>query len=222
MILSGNPLDYLVAFSGGFLLSFTPCVYPLIPISVSYIGVGSGGSKFKGFLLSLVYVTGVAITYSLLGLLASLTGTFFGRISSHPLVYFFAGIILIIFGLSMLDIFTITLPPFFKLPGLKKQNYFSTFILGLSSGLMVSPCITPVLGGILVYLTTKRNLLYGATLLFSFAYGMGFVLVLAGTFSSMLVGLPKSGRWLLYIKKLCALILLGMGLYFMIKGIKRM
>lgn len=222
MHLSGSPVDYLIAFLGGLLISFTPCVYPLIPVSAGYIGVRAGGSKFKGLTLSLVYVTGVALTYSILGLLASLTATFFGKISSSPITYLFAGSVIILFGLSMLDLFTIPLPNIIKLPKLKRQSYFSTFILGLSSGLIVSPCLTPVLGSILVYLATKKNLLYGATLLFSFAYGMGLVLILVGTFSAALVNLPKSGKWMLYIKRFFSFVLIGMGVYFIFAGLRRL
>ena len=165
MNLSGNPIDYLVAFFGGVLLSFTPCVYPLIPISAGFIGVSAAGSKLKGLFLSLVYVTGVAITYSILGLIASLTGKFLGAISANPVTHIVAGVIIILFGLSMLDIFRIPLPAIIKLPKVKKGNYFSVFFLGLSSGLLVSPCVTPVLGAILAYLTTKKNILYGMALL---------------------------------------------------------
>lgn len=222
MILSGSPVDYLIAFLGGILISFTPCVYPLIPISAGYIGVKSGGSKFKGFTLGLVYVTGVAFTYSVLGLFASLTATIFGRISSSPLTYLFVGGVIILFGLSMLDLFTIPLPNIIKPAKLKKQNYFSTFILGLSSGLIVSPCLTPVLGSILLYLTTKKNLLYGATLLFSFAYGMGLVLILVGAFSAALLNLPKSGRWMFYIKRFLSFLLIGMGIYLIYTGLRRL
>jgi thiol:disulfide interchange protein DsbD len=222
MNLSGNPIDYLIAFLGGVLISFTPCVYPLIPVSIGYIGVKSSGSKFQGLILSLIYVTGIAVTYSALGLLASLTGTLFGRVSSSPLTYIFAGSVIVVFGLSMLDLFIIPLPNIIKLPGLKKENYLSTFILGLSSGLIVSPCLSPVLGSILVYLATKKNLLYGATLLFSFAYGMGLVLVLAGTFSAVLVNLPESGKWMLYVKRLFSFLLIGIGIYFIFTGLRRL
>jgi len=222
MNLSGSPLDYLFAFLGGILISFTPCVYPLIPITVGYIGVKAGGSKLKGLVLSLVYVTGIAFTYSVLGLLASLTGTIFGRISSSPITYFFVGGVIILFGLSMLDLFRIPLPNIIKLTKFKKQSYFSTFILGLSSGLIASPCLTPVLGSILVYLTAKKNLLYGVTLLFSFAYGMGLMLILVGTFSAVLINLPKSGKWMLYIKKIFSFVLIGMGIYFIYAGIRRL
>jgi len=218
---SVNSLDYLKAFLGGVGISLTPCIYPLIPITAGYIGASSSGSKFKGFLLSLVYVTGIAITYSILGLFASLTGTIFGRIGSHPITYLLVGIIIILFGLSMSDLFVINLPRTIKPAALKKRDYLSVLLLGLSSGLVVSPCLTPVLGSILLHLATKKNLLYGATLLFSFAYGIGLILILIGTFSALLVNLPKSGKWMLYIKKVFSFILIGMGIYFIYTGLRR-
>jgi thiol:disulfide interchange protein DsbD len=222
MNLSGNPLDYLWAFLGGVLASLTPCVYPLIPITAGYIGIRSEGSQFKGFILSLIYVTGIAITYSLLGLLASLTGSLFGKISSHPIAYIFTGTAVIIFGLSMLDLFPIILPSPIKPINYKKTGFISTFFLGLTSGLIVGPCLTPVLGAILAYLVTKKNILYGMTLLFTFAYGMGLILILIGTSSSILISLPKSGKWMVYIKKLAGIILLSMGIYFVFCAIMRM
>lgn len=216
-----DSVDYLRAFLGGIGVSLSPCVYPLIPITAGFIGATSAGSKLKGFLLSLVYVTGIAVTYSILGLLASLTGTIFGKITSSPIIYFLVGIVIILFGLSMLEIFTISLPNIIKPQILRKKNYFSIFLLGLSSGLIVGPCLTPVLGAILLYLTTKRNLLYGAGLLFSFAYGMGLVLIVVGTFSAVLVSLPKLGKWMVYIKRASAFMLIGIGLYFIFVAIRR-
>ncbi|MDD4900094.1 MAG: cytochrome c biogenesis protein CcdA [Candidatus Omnitrophica bacterium] len=221
MVLSGNPADYLKAFFGGVLISFTPCIYPLIPISASYIGANSANSKLRGFILSLVYVTGVAVTYSILGIIASLTGTFFGKISTHPVTYIIVGVMVAIFGFSMLDFFTFPGINFIKLPALKKGNLLSTFALGLSSGLIASPCLTPVLSSILLYLATKKNMLYGATLLLSFAYGMGVILIAVGTFSSLIASIPKSGKWLNFIKRACAIILLAMGIFFIFSGISK-
>lgn len=203
-------------------MSFTPCVYPLIPVSASYIGANAADSRFKGFILSIVYVSGIAVTYSGLGLIASLTGQLFGRISAYPITYMVVGAVIILFGLSMSDILPIPLLNTVRLPKHRKQNYLSTFILGLVSGLIISPCISPVLAAILAYLVTKKNILYGMTLLFSFAYGMGLVLVLIGTFSGILIRLPKSGRWLVFIKKLAALIILLSGAYFIYIGIRRL
>ncbi|MBU1125881.1 MAG: sulfite exporter TauE/SafE family protein [Candidatus Omnitrophica bacterium] len=222
MNLSGSPLDFVLAFLGGVAISFTPCVYPLIPITAGYIGASSAGSRFKGFRLSLVYVTGLAVTYSFLGLFASLTGAFFGRVSSHPVTYFVVGLIVILFGLSMLDLFMIPLPNFIKLPKFKRKGYFSAFVLGLSSGFLASPCLTPALGAILAYLTTKKNLVYGMLLLFCFGYGMGAVLILVGTFSAQLVNLPKSGKLMGYFKKASSLAVIGMGLFLIYNGIRRM
>jgi thiol:disulfide interchange protein DsbD len=222
MILSGDSLDFIKAFLGGIGVSLTPCIYPLMPITAGYIGVSSAGSKLKGFILSLIYVTGIALTYAILGLLASLTGTIFGRISANPFTYIVVGAIIILFGLSMFGLFHIHLPHKIKLHNHRKENYLSAFLLGLSSGLVASPCLTPVLGSILLYLTTKRNLIYGATLLFSFAYGMGLVLILIGIFSGVLINLPKSGKWMEYVKKIGALVLIVMGIYFLYTGIRRL
>lgn len=221
MILSGAPADYLLAFLSGIGMSLTPCVYPLIPVTVGYIGVKSAGSKMKGFSLSLIYVTGIAITYSVLGLAASLTGQFFGKISAHPLTIIFVGVLIFFFGLSMLDLFSINLPRVINLPVQNKQGYFSTFLLGIISGLIIGPCVTPFLGAILVYLAEKKNILYGMSVLLTFAYGMGFILIVCGTFSSLLMGLPKSGKWMFYIKKIFAVILLAIGVYFIFTGIRR-
>lgn len=219
---SGNPGDYIIAFLGGLLVSFTPCVYPLLPVSASYIGVTSGGSRLKGFSLSLVYVTGVAITYSILGLAAALTGSIFGRIASHPATYAVAGLVFIVFGIAMLDVFHISIPHVYTYHAHKKHNYLSTFFLGLSSGLLSSPCLTPVLGSILLYLTGRGNLFYGMTLLFTFAYGMGFTLILVGTFSSLILSLPKAGGWLIVIKRVFACVLMGVGVFFIVQCIKQL
>lgn len=222
MNLSGNPIDYLFAFLGGVLVSFTPCVYPLIPVSAGYIGIRSAGLKVRGFTLSLVYVTGIAVTYAALGLAASLTGKIFGAVSSHPLTYIIAGAIISLFGLSLAGLFSLKIPLLVKHPGLNKQNYFSVFFLGLASGLVVGPCTTPILGAILIYIAAKKSLFYGASLLFTFAYGMGLLLILIGTFSSAVINrLPKSGKWLVYVQKTGAFILIGFGIYLISGGIRR-
>lgn len=214
--------DYINAFLGGVGVSFTPCVYPLIPIVVSYIGIKDGAtSRRKGFILSFTYVTGMAITYAALGLIASLTGTIFGSISVHPATQLIVGIIIIFFGLSMLEIFHLPTLSLVKPPVLKEKNFFSIFLLGLSSGLVASPCTAPALGTILALIAKERKVLYGSTLLLTFAYGMGLIFILAGTFSTFLMKIPKPGKWMVYVKKIFSLVLIGIGLYFAIEGIRR-
>lgn len=222
MNLSGNPTDFLLAFAGGLLVSLTPCVYPLIPITAGFIAGKAVKTRWKALALSFCYVTGMAITYSALGIIASLTGTLFGKYTQSPVTYFFVGALVIIFGLGMLDVFTFSVSNFIKLPKVSSGNYFSALLLGLGSGLIVGPCITPALGSILAYIATKQNVIYGATLLFVFAYGLGTILIVVGTSSGIAASLPKSGKWMGIIKKSCAIILIGAGMYFIYTGIRRM
>jgi thiol:disulfide interchange protein DsbD len=219
MNLQGEHLSFISAFLGGVLVSFSPCVYPLVPITLGFIGVEAGSSRLKGLILSLVYISGLAFTYSILGLIASLSGRLFGQISSHPVSFLIIGNACIVTGLSFFDIIQI------NFTGIRLQNkikmtggIFPSFLLGLISGLAVSPCTAPILGTILLYVATKQNIFYGATLLFVFAYGMGFLLILVGTFSSIFVNLSKSKAWMMWVKKLSGFLLLGMGEYFLIQA----
>ncbi len=216
MISGANPFEFVLAFGAGVLVSFSPCVYPLLPITIGYIGASQQKDKFHAFLLSLIYVLGMAITYCVLGVFASLTGKIFGQISSSPVSFLIIGNICIIFGLAMLGVFEMHLPDFFlnKIKG--KKSKFSVFLLGVTSGLIVGPCTAPVLGAILVFVATKQNLFYGIFLLFSFAYGMGALLILAGTFSGVLVNMPKSGKWLYTIEKIGGVLLILAGEYFLV------
>ncbi len=216
MIFGGNPFEFLLAFGAGVLVSFSPCVYPLLPITIGYIGASAQKDKWHAFLMSLIYVLGMAITYSILAIFASFTGSLFGRISSHPVSFLIIGNICIVFGLSMLGIFELHLPNFFLNRAKKKVSKFSVFLLGITSGLIVGPCTAPVLGAILVYVATKQNLFYSVFLLFSFAYGMGALLILAGTFSGILVNLPKSGKWMHTVEKIGGILLILAGEYFLV------
>jgi cytochrome c-type biogenesis protein len=214
------PLNYLSAFLGGVAISFTPCVYPLLPVTLSFIGAGSAGSKLKGFIYSLAYVTGIALVYAALGVIASLTGSLFGAISVHPATRMIVGVIMVLFGLSMWDILPLNPFSFNTNFNVKKEGILNAIIIGITSGFMVSPCVSPALGSILVYVASGKNIFYGGTLLLAFAYGMGLIIILAGTFSGILINLPKSGSWMVKIKKICGLILVVMGIYFITLGIR--
>lgn len=221
MQLAGNPFDFVIAFAAGFLASLTPCVYPLIPVSAGYIVGNAQNSRKRALGLSLLYVTGMAITYSLLGILAVLTGSIFGKFSSAPLVSLVSGILILIFGIFMLDLFKISLGINFKPPVFRKVNFGAALSLGIISGLMITPCLTPILGSILAYLSTKDSFLYGGLLLFSFSYGMGIIFIIVGTFGAQLAGLPKSGAWMLGIKRVCASVMIATGLYFIFASLRR-
>jgi thiol:disulfide interchange protein DsbD len=194
-------------------------VYPLIPITLGFIGVKAEGSRWRGLFLSLIYVSGIAITYATLGLFAALSGKLFGRVSSHPLSPFILGNVCIISGLSFLDVVH------FNFAGLQLHNkiknkggYIAVFLLGLASGLIAGPCTAPALGAILALVASRQNIVYGVSLLLVFAYGMGFLLILAGTFGVMFLSFPKAAAWIVRIKKLGGFILIGAGEYFLLQA----
>jgi len=218
-----NNLHFLVAFLGGIAISFTPCTYPLIPVVISVVTARSFGSKIKGFILSLVFVSGIAITYATLGIIATLTGRHFGRISSHPISHFIVGGIVLISALFMLDLIKIHIPTIFHIKHHhKKEGFLPILFMGLVSGMAIGPCTAPVLGSILTYASKKQNLWYTVFLLISFAYGMGLILIITGTFSSLLANIPKPGPWMGKVKKILGVVLLFWAAYFIYLGIRRM
>lgn len=214
-----NNIGYIGVFLGGILVSFSPCIYPLIPITLSFMDIKAGSHPLKGLFYSLIYVLGMAVTYSVLGLIAAFTGKLFGQIAQHPVSYLIVGNACILAGLSFLEVFQINFPGMHLHQKIKRHNrYLLVFLLGLSSGLVVGPCMSPALGAILIIVAKKQNLFYGMSLLFVFAYGLGFLLILLGTFGNLFLSLPKAGPWLIYIRKISGFILIGLGEYFIIQG----
>ncbi len=217
-IQTNPPLAFVGVFVAGVIVSFTPCVYPVIPLTLGFIGARSAGSKGKGFLLSLAYVLGMALMYAMLGIFASLSGKLFGQIGSHPMTYFIVANVCLLLGLSMLDVFQIPQISFAGPSAAKNRGgYLGAFIVGLFSGLIVGPCTAPVLAVVLVYVGSKHNLIYGFALLFVFGYGVGFLMILLGTFTGLLASIPKSGQWLERIKKLFGWVLIFAAEYLLIK-----
>jgi Thiol:disulfide interchange protein len=212
-------LAFLAAYAGGVLISFTPCTYPLIPVTVGFIGGQGSTSKLRGFVLSIFYVCGLALTYSLLGALAALSGKLFGQMQTTTWTYFIMANLCLFMGLAMLDIFTISLPipqKIMKLSSNKdKRGFFSSFLIGAASGVVIGPCTAPVLAVLLGYVAMQTNLLLGLSLLFIFAFGMGTLLIILGTFAGLISSLPQSGKWMTKIKFVFGLILIGAAEYFL-------
>jgi len=212
----------ITAFLGGLLVSLTPCVYPLIPVTIAIIGAQKAESKIKAFFLSLSYVVGIALTYSVLGLIAALTGSLFGRIQVNPWTFFIVGNACLILGLSTLDVFDLSFLFAFssraRVKGAFGKGYLGNIFAGMVSGLIIGPCTAPALAVLLAYVATKQNIILGTALLFTFAIGMGCILIVVGTFTAILASLPKADAWMLKIKKVFGLLLIALGEYFLIKA----
>ncbi len=208
---------YLAVFLGGVLTSFTPCVYPMIPITIAYIGGRGGESRMKGFSLSIFYVIGMASTYSALGAFAAMTGKLFGAASTNPILYLVVANIFIFLGLSMLDVFVLPIPSFLASRQQKQVGgYLGAFLVGLLAGTVAAPCTAPVLGVVLTFVAAKQNVLYGITLLFVFSVGLGTLLIIVGTFAGLVSSMPKTGKWSVAIKKFFGWTMIGVGEYFLI------
>ena len=215
-------LAFLAAYVGGVLTSFTPCVYPVIPITIAYIGAHGSTSKGRGFMISLVYVLGMAVVYTFLGGLAALTGRLFGQMQANPWVYLVVANICIVMGLSMLGVFMISIPVPRFLTGAKnregKKGIIGSFFVGAVSGLIVGPCTAPILAVLLSLVATGQSIVLGMTLMFVFAFGMGTLLIILGTFAKLLAGIPKSGMWMTRINRVFGIVLLITGEYFLIEA----
>ncbi|MGB4221941.1 MAG: cytochrome c biogenesis protein CcdA, partial [Smithellaceae bacterium] len=142
-------LSFVAAYLGGVVISFTPCTYPLIPVTAGFIGAQQSDSKLRGFALSLIYVTGMSVTYAALGAVAALSGRLFGQVQTTPVVYFIMANICLVMGLAMLGVFKISLPVpqrIMKYTGGGKKGLIPAFLLGAASGFVIGPCTAPVLG----------------------------------------------------------------------------
>lgn len=214
----GNGVAWLIlmSFAAGVLISLTPCVYPMIPVTAAIIG----GTKQKGTLgalfSSLVYVLGLSIVYALLGLLVASGGAKVRTWLASPWVLVPIAGIFVLLALSMFEVVTIQIQPK-SLTRLQtklsqKRRLLAIFSLGMVSGLVAGPCITAPLAWILVLVAQQANKLVGFFMLFSLAWGMGIVLIVAGTLTS---ALPQAGEWTLWVKKLFGFVMLWAAAYFL-------
>ena len=215
-------LAYIAVYLGWVLVSFTPCTYPVAPITVAFIGAHSSGSKMKGFVLSVIYVFGMALTYTAIGAAAALTGKLFGQMQSNPWVYFFMANICMIMGLSMLEVFNLPIrtPDFITRlqPRGKTKGAIGAFFVGAASGLVMGPCTAPVLAVLLSFAATRQSIPYAMSLLFVFAFGMGTLLIILGTSAGLLANLPRSGMWMTRVSHISGWIMIGVGEYLLIQA----
>jgi thiol:disulfide interchange protein DsbD len=226
--LSQHPLVAIpLVFAGGVLTSLTPCIYPMIPITAAVVG-GQGataegsrgpGSTRRAVILTGSYVSGLALTYALLGLVAGLTGTLFGSISTNPWLYFLQANLLVGFGLMLLEVLPVPVPRRLLQRAARLEGHgrvAGTFAMGTASGLVAAPCGAPVFAAVLTWVATTHDPLRGFVYLFVFSLGMCALLVVVGLASGGAVRLPRPGSWMLWVKRGFAVILLAVAEYYLI------
>ena len=210
---------FLFVFAFGFLTSFTPCVYPMIPITLAILGrEAHARSRMQNFLVSLIYVAGIAVTFSGLGVFAASTGALFGSFMASPWILGFIVLVFATMSLSMFGRFEIQAPQILRdgvLSHMKLHGYVGAFISGLLAGVVASPCVGPVLVGVLTFVAQTKNLWLGFWLLFVYAVGMGLIFLFLGLSTNMTKMLPKSGAWMNRVKIFFGLLLLAAAVYYL-------
>ncbi len=208
-------------FAAGLATSLTPCVYPMIPITAGILGGAGAASRSRGrtAVLTFAYVAGLALVYSLLGLLAGLTGTLFGTVSSSPWAYFAMANLLLLFGLAMLEVVPVSAPRRLvewaaRLTG---DSVGGVLAMGAASGLVAAPCGAPAFAAVLTFVAATRSAALGLLYLLVFSLGLTALLVAVGLFSGVIASLPRAGRWTLWVKRAGGVMLIAMAEYYLVK-----
>ena len=212
---SGLLFSLLFVFIGGLALNLTPCVYPLIPITIGYFGGQSEGSTGKLFILGILYVLGMALTYSIIGVITSLSGAVFGTLLQNTFVIIGIALLFVLLSFSQFGLYEFKLPDsFVAKAGGAKTGAFGAFFMGLTMGIVAAPCIGPFVLGLVTYVAAKGSPLYGFLMFFFLALGLGFPYLILALFSGKIKKLPRAGAWMEGVKHIFGFLLLGMAIYF--------
>lgn len=204
----------LAIFLGGLALNLTPCVYPLIPITVSYFGGKSDRIRGQTIIHGLLYIFGLSMTNSLLGLSAALSGGMLGFALQNPFVLVFVAGVMVAMALSFFGLWEIRLPiGLTRVASKSYAGFLGTFFMGLTLGIVAAPCLGPFILGLLVYVGRMGDPLLGFLYFFVLSIGLGLPLSVLAVFSGAIARLPKSGDWMLWIRKFMGWVLLGMAAF---------
>src|SRR5690606_22849926 len=195
-------LALALLFVFGLLTSLTPCVYPMVPITLAVLGVqGEQKSWFQRLLVSLSYVLGIASIYTALGIFAAMTGSLFGSYLGHPVVIVGLAVFFIVLGFSSWGLFELDLSKYLQPKGPESKGLAQAYITGLLAGFLAGPCVGPVLFGVLAYIAQSKDVTLGAISLLSYSLGFGVLFLVLGLFTGIRKWLPSSGPWMEVIKK---------------------
>jgi thiol:disulfide interchange protein DsbD len=213
----GLLIGLLLVFLGGLALNLTPCVYPLIPITVGYFGGQAEGNTKRLFMMGLLFVIGMAITYSVIGVITALSGSVFGSLLQNTYVILFIVLIFIVLSLSMFGVYEFKLPnALVAKAGGAKGGMYGAFFMGLTMGIVAAPCIGPFVLGLVTYVAAKGDPYFGFLMFFVLAVGLGLPYLFLAIFSGKIKKLPRAGEWMEAIKHVFGFILIGMALYFLL------
>jgi thiol:disulfide interchange protein DsbD len=205
-------------FAGGLALNLTPCVYPMIPITVSFFGGRTARDKpgqFKLVLHGLCYLLGLALTNATLGVAAALTGTLMGALLQNPIVLALVAAVLIVFAASLFGLWELRLPgALTQAAGRSYGGFFGSLFMGLTLGVVAAPCIGPFVLGLLTWVAGMGSAWLGFVIFFVLSLGLGLPLFVLALFSGQLQRLPKAGGWMLWVRKVMGWVLVGMATYF--------
>jgi cytochrome c-type biogenesis protein len=209
-------------FAGGVLTSLTPCIYPMIPITAAVIGgQAAGGSVPRRRIVGLTmsYVLGLSLLYAALGLVAGLSGSVFGAVSTNPWTSFAMANFLLVFALMMLDLIPVPVPQRLLERAASVDGsgrYLGTFAMGAASGLVAAPCGAPVMGSVLTWVSATHSAARGFVYLFVFSLGMSACLVVVGLSAGSALRLPRAGVWMLWVKRGFAIVMIGVAEYYLV------
>jgi len=212
---SGLLLSILFVFLGGLALNLTPCVYPLIPITIGYFGGQSEGKTSKLFVLGVLYVLGMALTYSIVGVVTAMSGAIFGTLLQNPIVIIVIALIFVVLALSMFGLYEIKAPDsFITKAGGARSGVLGAFFMGLTMGIVAAPCIGPFVLGLVTYVAAKGDVFYGFIMFFFLAIGLGVPYLFLAIFSGRIKSLPRAGFWMEGVRNIFGFVLIGMAIYF--------
>ena len=214
---SGLFWAFVAIFFIGLALNLTPCVYPMISVTVSIFGGQSDTNMARVFAKALTYVLGIATMYSVLGVIAALSGGLFGSALQSPIVLAIIGLLLMGLALSMFGLYEIQMPYWLtsKLGGQSASGFIGVYVSGLVVGVFAAPCIGPPIIALLAFVGAKGDPVFGFWSFFILSLGLGFPYLILGTFSGLLQKLPKSGVWMVWVKKVFGIVLVGVGLFYL-------
>jgi thiol:disulfide interchange protein DsbD len=211
----GFPFVLLLLFAGGLALNLTPCVYPVIPLTVSFFGGQAQGNTSRRFRLAALYVLGMATMYSALGVAAALSGKLFGAALQSPWVLVGVAAVLVALALSMFGLYDIRVPTSLMQKAGARAGAAGAYAMGLLVGVVAAPCVGPFVLGLLAFVATRQSAPLGFLFFFVLALGLGLPYLFLAAFSGSLSRLPRAGEWMEGVKKIFGWILLAMAAYFL-------